>query len=269
MELHVPENEPEPETAARDDGAGRERANERGGGRRKKRREPRPRWLVITVGVIVTLVGVVVVTPLTVGLRVWYQARQDERPHSDAIIVLGAAQYNGVPSPTLKWRLQHALELYQHGVAKRIVTVGGKAPGDNFTEADSGRRWLVRTGGVPADRVISVPVGRDTLQSFKAVGAEFRRLGLHSGVIVTDPWHELRAKRMASDNGIDPAGSPTRSGPSVQTRDTQYHYIVRETGGYLSYVLLGRSVHTPDETIKGVVPDNTATPATPSHSPGH
>ncbi len=265
MELHVPENEPDPEAAAPDERAAREREDDGGRGRRK-RRPPRPRWFVITVGVIVTLVGVVVVTPLTVGLRVWYQARQDERPRSDAIIVLGAAQYNGVPSPTLKWRLQHALELYKQGVAPRIVTVGGKAPGDNFTEADSGRRWLVRVGGLPADRVIAVPVGRDTLQSFKAVGAEYRRLGLHSGVIVTDPWHVLRAKRMASDNGISPAGSPTRSGPSVQTRDTQYHYIVRETGGYLSYVLLGRSVHTPDETIKGVVPDNTGTPSTP---PGH
>lgn len=259
-ELHVPGNEPEQDATAADDEAGRERESE--GGRRKRRR-PAPRWFVITVGVIVTLLGVTVVTPLAVGLRVWHQARQDERPRSDAIIVLGAAQYNGVPSPTLRWRLQHALELYKQGVAPRIVTVGGKAPGDNFTEGDSGRRWLVRVGGLPSDRVISVPVGRDTLQSFKAVGDEFRRLGLHSGVIVTDPWHELRAKRMASDNGIDPAGSPTRSGPSVQTRDTQYHYIVRETGGYLSYVLFGKSVHTPDETIKGRVPDGTGTPTTP------
>ncbi|MFC5180874.1 YdcF family protein [Actinomadura harenae] len=263
-ELHVPENEPDFETEAHDEETGSGRGNARG----RKRRRPRPRWFVVTVGVVAALVGTVVVTPLTVGLRVWYQARQDERPRSDAIIVLGAAQYNGVPSPTLKWRLQHALELYKQGVAPRIVTVGGKAPGDNFTEADSGRRWLVRVGGVPADKVVSVPVGRDTLESFKAVGAEYRRLGLHSGVIVTDPWHELRAKRMASDNGISPAGSPTRSGPSVQTRDTQYHYIVRETGGYLSYVLLGRSVHTPDETIKGVVPDNPGTTVSPTASPG-
>ncbi|MCP2338758.1 YdcF family protein [Actinomadura rupiterrae] len=255
MELDVPENEPEFEDRTPAEGTGRKRG--------RKRRRPRPRWFVVTVGVIGALLGIIVATPLTVGLRVWYQARQDERPRSDAIIVLGAAQYNGVPQATLKWRLQHALDLYQHGVAPRIVTVGGKAPGDNFTEGDSGRRWLIRQGGLPADKVISVPVGRDTLQSLKAVGAEFKRLGLRSGVIVTDPWHELRAKRMASDNGIDPAGSPTRSGPSVQTRDTQFHYIVRETGGYLSYVLFGKSVHTPEETIKGVVPDNTGTPSTP------
>jgi len=85
----------------------------------------------------------------------------------------------------------------------------------------------------------------------KAVGDRFKQLGLHSGVIVTDPPHGLRAKRMAEDNGIKAAASPTRSGPSVQTRDTQFHYIVRETGGYLSYIFFGKSLKTPSETIKG------------------
>ncbi|GLZ11014.1 hypothetical protein Acsp04_12490 [Actinomadura sp. NBRC 104425] len=219
------------------------------GERRGRRARRRPRWFVITVSVVLGLLAVAVLTPLTVAWRVWYQARQDERPRSDAIIVLGAAQYNGVPSPTLQWRLQHALNLYRDGVAPVIVTVGGKQPGDNYTEADSGKRWLVDRGGVPADRVVSVPVGADTLESMKAVGAEYRRRGWRTGVIVTDPWHGLRSKRMASDNGIEAASSPTRSGPSVQTRDTQFHYIVRETGGYLSYVLFGKSVAVPSETI--------------------
>ncbi|MFP3966636.1 YdcF family protein [Actinomadura fulvescens] len=246
LEVELPETErsEEPE----------DRSDERPGTGRKRGRRPRPRWFVLTMSVVLGLVAIVVLTPLAVGWRVWYQARQDERPTSDAIIVLGAAQYNGVPSPTLKWRLQHALDLYRAGVAPRIVTVGGKQPGDNFTEAASGRRWLVDKGGMPADRVIAVPVGRDTLESMKAVGREFRRLGLDSGVIVTDPWHGLRSKRMAEDNGIEAAASPTRSGPSVQTRDTQLQYIVREAGGYLSYVLLGKSWKPPSETIKGSTP---------------
>ncbi|MFG1999675.1 YdcF family protein [Spirillospora sp. NPDC048911] len=220
----------------------------------KRRRKPRPRWFVLTMSVVLGLLAIVVLTPLTVGWRVWYQARQDEHPKSDAIIVLGAAQYNGVPSPTLKWRLQHALDLYRAGVAPRIVTVGGKQPNDNFTEAAAGRRWLIEKGGMPADRVIAVAEGRDTLESMKAVGREFTKRDLHSGVIVTDPWHGLRSKRMAEDSGIKAAASPTRSGPSVQTRDTQFHYIVRETGGYLSYVLLGKSWKPPSETIKGSTP---------------
>jgi uncharacterized SAM-binding protein YcdF (DUF218 family) len=203
------------------------------------RRRPR-RWWVWTVRTLLCLLAIVLLTPLALGARVWYQARQDERPRSDAIIVLGAAQYNGVPSPTLRARLQHALDLYRDKVAPAIVTVGSKQPGDRFTEAAAGRNWLIEKGRVPADKVVSVPVGKDTLQSMEAIGKVYRKLGWHSGVIVTDPWHSLRSKTMAGDNGIKAAASPTHSGPSVQTRDTQFHYIVRETGGLLWYGTLGR-----------------------------
>ncbi|TQM70278.1 uncharacterized SAM-binding protein YcdF (DUF218 family) [Actinomadura hallensis] len=234
--------------------------------RRPRGRRRRPLWFTIPVTVVLGLLLAGVLTPLAVGGRIWYQARQDERPRSDAIIVLGAAQYDGEPSPTLRWRLQHALDLYREGVAPAIVTVGGKAPGDNYTEADSGRTWLVERGGVPAGDVVAVPVGRDTLGSMRAVGEEFDRRGWSTGVIVTDPWHGLRSKKMAGDHGIEASSSPTRSGPSVQTRDTQFNYIVRETGAYLSYVLLGRSVHAPSETIRRIHLDPsapTAPPATP------
>ncbi|WP_030145187.1 YdcF family protein [Spirillospora albida] len=235
--------------------------------RGRKGRRRRSRWITVPLTVFLALLAIAVLTPLAVGGRVWHQARQDERPRSDAIIVLGAAQYNGVPSPTLKWRLQHALDLWRAGVAPTIVTVGGKAPGDNFTEADSGRRWLIEKGRVPAAQVVAVPVGRDTLESFRAVGREYERRNWKSGVIVTDPWHGLRSKRMAEDNGIEAAASPTRSGPSVQTRDTQLNYIVRETGGYLSYVLLGKSVKTPRETIKVIHGDPSQAPAPPPATP--
>lgn len=223
-----------PRDSSEDDGDG----TSRGAHHRGRRR---PRWVVWTLRVLLGAVAVVVLTPLTVGARVWYQARQDERPTSDAIIVLGAAQYNGKPSPTLEWRLRHALTLYRGGVAPRIITVGGKQPGDNYTEAAAGRHWLI-DHGVPSSRVLAVPEGSDTLQSFEAIGLEYDKRGWRSAVIVTDPWHGLRSKRMAEGNGIKAAASPTRSGPSVQTRDTQLHYIVRETGGYLSYVLFGRSI---------------------------
>jgi uncharacterized SAM-binding protein YcdF (DUF218 family) len=191
-------------------------------------------WILACLGAIAVL------APVVVGLRVWYQARQDERPKSDAIIVLGAAQYNGRPSPTLEWRLRHAITLYRRGVAPAVVTVGGKQAADNFTEAAAGRNWLVEHG-VPARRVVAVPEGSDTLESMKAIGARFRTLGWDSAVIVTDPWHGLRSKRMAEGNGIKAAASPTRSGPSVQTRATQMNYIVRETGGYLWYVVVARA----------------------------
>lgn len=251
LEVEVPEPQPE-EPAAEEPEA-----------RPRRRRSP---WFTISLSIVLGLLATAVLTPLTVGARVWYQARQDERPRSDAIIVLGAAQYNGVPSPTLKWRLQHALDLYRHGVAPAIVTVGGKAPGDNYTEAGSGRTWLIEKGGVPASKVFAVPVGRDTLESLQAAGREFGRHHWKSAVIVTDPWHGLRSKKMAADQGIEAAASPTRSGPSVQTRDTQFNYIVREAGGYLSYVLLGKSVQVPDETAKRIRLDPSGAPAAPSPS---
>jgi uncharacterized SAM-binding protein YcdF (DUF218 family) len=72
------------------------------------------------------------------------------------------------------------------------------------------------------------------------VGREYKRQGWHTAVIVTDPWHALRSRTMAGDNGIKAVTSPTRSGPTVGSRDTQFHYIVRETGGYLYYVFIGR-----------------------------
>jgi vancomycin permeability regulator SanA len=209
-------------------------------GEEGRRRGGRARWML---RVLLLIVALIVLIPLVVAGRVWYSARQDSHPKSDAIIVLGAAQYNGKPSPTLEWRLVHALKLYNKGVAPAIVTVGGKRPGDNYTEAATGRLWLT-AHGVPQSRVVAVSAGYDTLTSLEAVGHRYRQLKWHSGVIVTDPWHSLRSRTMAADNGIKASVSPTRSGPSVQTRDTQFHYIVRETGGYLWYVTAGRLLGT-------------------------
>lgn len=212
-----------------------DRSGAAGGGRTPRRRSGR-RWVRRAVALMLALaLGI----PLLAGFRVWYVARQDDRTHSDAIIVLGAAQYNGRPSAVLEWRLLHALKLYREGVAPAVVTVGGNRPGDNYTEAGTGKTWLLEHG-VPESRVVAVPSGSDTLQSMIDVGRAYRKRGWHTGVIVTDPWHALRSRTMAEDNGIDAVTSPTRSGPTVGSRDTQFHYIVRETGGYLYYMLVER-----------------------------
>jgi vancomycin permeability regulator SanA len=201
---------------------------------------PRPRtpwrWVKRTFFLLVALV---VGVPVASAGYVWYVARQDVRTHSDAILVLGAAQFNGTPGDVLAWRLRHALNLYHDGVAKHIVTVGGNQPGDNYTEAGSGKAWLAEHG-VPSSRLVSVPTGNDTLESMVAAGREFTKLKWHTAVIVTDPPHALRSRTMARANGIQAVTSPTRSGPTVYSRDTQFHYIVRETGGYLYFQLIGR-----------------------------
>jgi uncharacterized SAM-binding protein YcdF (DUF218 family) len=175
------------------------------------------------------------------ALAIWWTARQDSRPPVDAIVVLGSAQYNGVPSSIFEARLEHARKLYEDGVAPVVVTVGGKKAGDQFTEAEAGRDYLARSG-VPADGLLAVPEGVDTLESMRSVATTFQEHGWRSAVLVTDPWHAMRAERMAEDAGIEAASSPTRQGPAVQTRTTQFRYIMRETAAYLLYRATGESV---------------------------
>lgn len=184
--------------------------------------------------------GLVLLVVLVVGgtaTSVWWVARQDDRPSSDAIVVLGASQFDGRPSSVFKARLQHARALYDDGVAPRVITVGGGAPGDRTTEAEAGAEFL-RERDV---QVVAVPEGRNTLESMEAVEALMDDEGWESAVLVTDPWHSLRSRRMARDKGIDAETSPTRAGPSVRTRETQLRYIGRETLAYLYYRTFGGS----------------------------
>jgi uncharacterized SAM-binding protein YcdF (DUF218 family) len=192
------------------------------------------------------VLGALLVGLLVVGgtaFRVWQVARVDDRRPVDAVVVLGAAQYDGQPSSIFAARLRHAEALYRDGVAPRIVTTGGGRPGDAYTEADAGRRYLIRRG-VPASAVVAVPVGSDTLLSLQAVADRARQDGWNSALLVSDPWHSLRARQMARDSGLAAWTSPTRTGPVVQTRETQLRYIVRETGAMLYYRLTHASVDT-------------------------
>jgi hypothetical protein len=122
-------------------------------------------------------------------------------------------------------------------VAPRVITVGGGAPGDRFTEAEAGARFL-RDRGV---EVVPIGKGRNTLQSMQALQAEFKAQGWKTAVLVTDPWHELRSQRMAGDLGIRATGSPTRTGPAVRDRMTEVRYVARETAAYLYYRVFGAS----------------------------
>jgi uncharacterized SAM-binding protein YcdF (DUF218 family) len=191
--------------------------------------------------VVTALVLLVALVVVGVGTRIWWVARGDDRRHSDAILVLGASQYDGRPSPVFEARLAHALQLWRDKVATHLVTVGGGQPGDRTTEAAAGKVWLV-AHGVPADDVISVPDGSDTLASVRAAKKAMAADGMRTAVLVTDPWHSFRARSMADDAGIDSVTSPVRTGPAVRTRAVELRYIMRETGAYLSYKIFHRSV---------------------------
>lgn len=193
------------------------------------------------------VLGAVVVGALIVGgtaFRVWQVARVDDRDKADVVVILGAAQYDGTPSAVLGSRLDHAARLWRNGVAPVIVTVGGRRVGDTYTEAEAGRNYLT-SYGVPKDVVVPIGEGRDTLESLQAVARRAENAGWHTAVIVSDPWHSLRARTMADDLGLTSWTSPTRSGPIVQTRTIQAQYIVRESAALLHY----RFTHAPADVL--------------------
>ncbi len=181
------------------------------------------------------LVGALIVGGLT--LRIVQVGRTDQRAPVDAIVVLGAAQYNGTPSPVFQARLDHAEELYRTGVAPRVLTIGGGREGDATTEGEAGRQALI-DAGLPAGDVTAVGVGNDTLVSLRATAEVLRRNGWNSVVLVTDPWHSHRSQVMARDLGLAAEVSPVTEGPAVRP-GVAVPYVLRETAGTLYYLLVG------------------------------
>jgi uncharacterized SAM-binding protein YcdF (DUF218 family) len=221
------------------------------GDRRPSRRSGyRPARFGLPIALVRLVLGAVLVGGLIVGgtvFRVWQVARVDDRGKADVVVVLGAAQYDGTPSAVLGSRLDHAARLWRDGVAPVIVTVGGRRVGDMYTEAQAGRNYLA-SYGVPKDAVVPIGEGRDTLESLRAVARRAGTAGWHTAVIVSDPWHSLRARTMSDDLGLTAWTSPTRSGPIVATRTIQARYIVRESAALLDY----RLTHAPAPDSFGI-----------------
>jgi uncharacterized SAM-binding protein YcdF (DUF218 family) len=188
----------------------------------------------------VGLVGLLIVagTWVRVG-QVGAQEDRADRPAVDAIVVLGAAQYDGDPSPVFAARLDHAARLYRDGLAPHNVTIGGGQPGDATTEGQAGADYLV-AAGIDRSAVIAVGAGSDTLASLRAAEPVLAGQGWTSVVVVTDPAHSARSALMARDLGWTVQTSPVRDGPAVRP-DVQTEYRLRETLGVLYYRLTGGS----------------------------
>ena len=188
------------------------------------------------------LAGAVLVSALImVGavVRIVQFAHADQHAAADAIVVLGAAQYNGRPSPVFAARLDRAAALYRAGDAAHIVTIGGGQQGDAVTEGEAGRRYLADTG-IPATALLGVGTGVDTVISLRAAGRAIAERGWSSVIIVTDPWHEARCRMIARDLGLRVQVSPVTSGPAT-ARSVEGRYIWRELLGTLFYRLTGGS----------------------------
>ena len=192
----------------------------------------------LSVIALVLIVCVIVVGGS--GLVVWRAAHHDDASDVetvDAIAVLGAAQYDGDPSPVFQGRLDHAALLYEQGRAGKVFVLGSNQPGDRTTEGESGRDYLIRQG-VPASTVVAIPVGHTSYQSLRALSREMKRDDMNSVFLVSDPWHNARIKRMAGDLGLEAYASATWTSAAT-SQEARVPGYVRETFAYLYYRVVG------------------------------
>lgn len=191
-----------------------------GSGRWRRSRSGRPRsrrsgwWRLGLVSLV--LLAVVVAYVGGTFVQVWQASGRDGARPAQAIVVMGAAQYDGRPSPVLKNRLDHALDLYDDGLAPMIVVTGGRQEGDRFTEATSGYNYL-RTQGVPDEDIRREVQGATTYESLTAVARFLATEGIDDVVVVSGPAHAKRLAEVARAVGLDAAVSPSSGRPSIRT----------------------------------------------------
>jgi uncharacterized SAM-binding protein YcdF (DUF218 family) len=164
-------------------------------------------------------IGLAVVALAAVTLLLWRVSRDiqrqsevDEARTADVIVVLGAAEYNGRPSPVFRARLDHAHQLYEKRLAPLILTTGGAGGDPVFTEGEVGRNYLVRRG-IPAERIVVEVEGGSTVHSIVAVSEIMRRMNLRSAILVSDGYHIYRSKRILENEGMAAYGSPRPEKP--------------------------------------------------------
>jgi uncharacterized SAM-binding protein YcdF (DUF218 family) len=170
--------------------------------------------------------------------RIWAQGQVDEQRPVDAIVVMGAAQYDGRPSRIFAARLDHAVSLYLAGVAPKLVVTGGKADGDRTTEAATARAYAIARG-VPESAILVEDQSRTTQTSIRSVATLLRQHGLTDALFVSDRPHMLRVLRMAQDDGIEAWGSPTPSSPIESDAAGRMDATVHELGALALYFLAG------------------------------
>jgi uncharacterized SAM-binding protein YcdF (DUF218 family) len=204
--------------------AGRRNAGTSGTSRRSSFRRSPLATLRRVLGLAVLAGGSIYTVALLMVLIV---SQQDERRAVDAIVVLGAAQYNGRPSPVLRARLDHGLELYREGLAPRIVVTGGIGRGDTTSEATVGRNYLV-SHRVPASAVVVQAQGRSTQASMAAVSDWLESEQLTRVLLVSDPFHMLRLRLEARRHRLEAYTSPTGSSPISDNPVLELRYLAAE-----------------------------------------
>ena len=175
-------------------------------------------------GVLITLIMAWLVSAVSVLL--W--GARDRARTSDAIVVLGAAQYVGRPSPVLRARLDHALDLWQRGLAPRLIFTGGTGIGDTTSEAAVSRNYALKHG-VPDTVILMENEGRTTRESRAAVSAIMHARQMRTAILVSDPFHMLRLRILATQYGVDAYTSPTKTSPISANKAQAFAYVLSES----------------------------------------
>ncbi len=190
--------------------------------------------VLVTVAACVLVVAAYFVVTF---VQVWHAAHQDDARRADAIIVLGAAQFDGRPSAVLRARLDHAADLYRRQLAPTIVVTGGGQPGDRFTEAAASANYLEAQYGIPDSAIQRETTSTNSHDELAAAARFLEQQGVHSVLLVSDPFHAYRIDAIAHDVGLDSYVSPTRTSP-VQGFD-QFRAELRETVAVAAGRLVG------------------------------
>jgi uncharacterized SAM-binding protein YcdF (DUF218 family) len=190
---------------------------------------PQPRWWLRLL--VLTVVAVVLFLAVT-AVQVVHTASLEEIHPADAIVVFGAAEYSGRPSPVLRARLDHALEVFYRGVAPVVITTGGAAADPTFSEGGVGRDYLMRHG-VPERSLIAETQGHDTSESAVRVGVIMRANGLHSCVAVSDAYHVFRIRKLLEHEGVAPVYVAPRPDSRPHTTWQREVAVLREATSYL------------------------------------
>jgi len=191
------------------------------------------RRVVLIVAAVAALLALYVV--ITFG-QVWYASHQDDARRAQAIVVLGAAQFNGKPSKVLAARLDHAADLYKRGLAPLIVVTGGKQPGDAFTEAEASANYLAQHG-VPGGAIERETTSSNSYDELAATARFLHERNINDVVLVSDPFHAYRINAIAHDVGLDAHVSPTPTSPVHGIDNAEA--LVRETAAVAAGRLVG------------------------------
>ncbi|HEU5098627.1 MAG TPA: YdcF family protein, partial [Roseiflexaceae bacterium] len=193
------------------------------------------RGLILFAITLLLLIGLICALIIVQGRR--DEALQVGGGRVGAALVLGAAQWNGDPSPVLRARLDHALELYRRGQVRQIILTGGTGPGDTTSEAAAGRQYLIDQG-LAADALLLEDQGTTTWESLQNAVSLARANRIGAVMLVSDPFHMLRSIKMARDLGLIAYGSPTRTSPIATGSAEEARYVLREAWADLVYLFV-------------------------------